>query len=337
MVYKIILTMFSFSSIKQSGLIHNNGDFIVHPSHDKIILLAKVNNYFFGINNTPITNPQYLLMNNIIIKYNNELYLILSKLNKYIDAIGSMDNQSNKFLTINYYNFINKKLTGIQYEINIFNNKFIEYLENNKPLYSNTIISMIGKTFFNGTLAGIETNTNMMSIKYDNTVITYGLSNLDMKLYINLSDYDIDIFKKLYNDIKEEYLMMDIDRFVCYNLTKITNNEGFASLLVSSHNNKKDFCIPVYIINSIINFKNSNSEERYLERFTKMYKEGTIWNNQDVNIDINLNFEGFNKYFLNLELNDLADIEVKEMINDFYYNITNELINSYKTMFYHCR
>jgi hypothetical protein len=326
--------MFSFSSIKQSGLIHNNGDFIVHPSHDKIILISKVNNYFFGINNTPITNPQYLLMNNIIIKYHNEYYLILSKLNKYIDAIGSMENQSNKFLTINYYNFINKKLTGIQYEINSFNKKFIEYLENKKPLYSNTIISMIGQTFFNGSLAGIETNTNMMSIKYDNTVITYGYNNINMKLHVNLLSPN---FNNLYNDIKEEYLMMDIDRFVCYNLTKITNNEGFSSLLVSSHNNKKDFCIPVYIINSIINFKNSNSEERYLERFTNIYKEGGIWKNNEDEDDIHLNFEGFNKYFLNLELNDLADIDVKEMINDFYYNITNELINSYKTMFYHYR
>ena len=72
--------MFSFSSIKRFGLIHENGDFIVHPAHDKIMLLSKVSNFFFGINNTPITNPQYLLMNNIIIKYNNDNYLILSKM-----------------------------------------------------------------------------------------------------------------------------------------------------------------------------------------------------------------------------------------------------------------
>ena len=98
--------MYSFSSIKQSGLIHENGDFIVHPTFDKIMLLSKVNNFFFGINNTPITNPQYLLMNNIIIKYKDDNYLILSKLHKYIESIGTMDNQLNKFLIINYYNFI---------------------------------------------------------------------------------------------------------------------------------------------------------------------------------------------------------------------------------------
>lgn len=322
--------MFSFSIIKKSGLIHENGDFIVHPNYDKMMLLSKVNNYFFGINSTPITNPQYLLMNNIITKYNEDYYLILSKLNKYIEAIGTMENQLNKFLLINYYNFINKELTGIQKEIYDFNNNFIEYLNTKKPLFYNTIINMIGTDFFRGMLVGIESNTNMMSIKYDNIVLTYGNNNLDMKLYINLLSYDC---KKLYNEIKEEYLMMDIDRFVCYNLTKITKNEKFSSLLVSSHNNKYDFCIPAYILTSLIQFKNDDAESYYVNRFINQYKEGTIWNYN--NNDVHLNFEGFNKYFLNLELNDLASIDVKEMINDFYYNITNELINSYKTLYYY--
>jgi hypothetical protein len=129
--------------------------------------------------------------------------------------------------------------------------------------------------------------------------------------------------------------MMDVDRFVIYNLTKITNNEGFASLLVSSHNNKEEHCIPIYIINSFINFKDKDSANTYLERFKDMYKEGTVWMYIEEEDDIVVNFEGFNKYFLNLELNDLNSFNDKEMINDFYYNITNELINCYKTLFYH--
>lgn len=321
--------MLSFSSIKKSGLIHENGDFIVHPVYDKMMLLSKTNKFFFGINNTPITNPQYLLLNNIIIKYREEYYLMLSKLHKYINAIGNMENQENKYLHINYYNFIDKELNGIQKDLYEFNNNFIEYLNTKKPLFFNTIIKMFGDTFFNGTLIGIENNTNMITIKYDNIAITYGYTNLDTKLYINLLIYDC---KKLYNDIKEQYLMMDIDRFVCYNLTKITNNEGFASLLVSSHNNKDDFNIPVYIINGIIKFKNTKAEKEYTRRFISMYKENTIWNYRDE--EIHLNFEGFNKYFLNIEVNDLESIQEKEMINDFYYNITNELINSYKSLYY---
>ncbi len=324
--------MLTFSSIKKLGLIHENGDFIVHPTFDKIMSLSKANRFFFGINTTPITNPQYLLMNNIIIKYKDENYLILSKLQKYIEAIGDLENQENKFLHINYYNFIDKELTGIQKDVFEFNNNFILYLKNKQPLFFTTIIKMFGEKYFNGILVGIEHNTNMISIKYDNINITYGYDELDTKLYINLSNLSNKDLNKLYNEIKEQYLMMDIDRFVCYNLTKITDNEGFSSLLVSSHNNKNDFCIPVYMINGIINFKNEKAEEKYTERFTNIYKENTIWNKR--NEDIHLNFEGFNKYFLNLETSDLDSIHEKEIINDFYYNITNELINSYKSLFY---
>ena len=323
--------MFTFSNIKKSGLIHENGDFIVHPTYDKIISLKKVNRFFFGCNETPITSPQYLLISNIIIKYNDDNYLILSKLNKYIQAIGNMENQSNKFLVINYYNFIGKELNKIQKDIYNFNNKFINYLNYKKPLFFNTIIKMLGNEFFNGILAGIEHNTNIISITYDNIMITYGYNDLDMKLYVNLNDTNYNL---LYENIKESYLMMDIDRFVVYNLTKITNNEGFASLLVSSHNNKQEFCIPIYIINSFISFKNSKSADKYLERFKTYYNEGTIWIEKEDD-DILVNFEGFNKYFLNLEIKDLENINIKEMINNFYYNITNELINSYKILYNH--
>jgi hypothetical protein len=329
--------MLSFNSIKKSGLIHENGDFIVHPTYDKIMLLTKANRFFFGINNTPITNPQFLLLNGIIIKYHDENYLILSKLHKFIDSIGNMENQENKFLHINYYNFINKELNGIQKDLYEFNNNFIIYLKNKQTLFFNTIIKMFGESYFNGILVGIENYTNMISIKYDNITITYGYDELETKLYVNLSNLSNKDFNKLYNEIKEQYLMMDIDRFVCYNLTKITDNEGFSSLLVSSHNNKEDFCIPVYIINGIIRFKNNKAEEKYIERFTNIYKEDSIWNirKNDNQYDIYLNFEGFNKYFLNLEAGDLDSIHEKETINDFYYKITNELINSYKSLYNH--
>ena len=322
--------MLSFSSIKKSGLIHENGDFIVHPNYDKIMLLSKVNRFFFGINNTPITNPQFLLMNKIIINYNEEYYLVLSKLSKFIDAIGTMENQADKFLHINYYNFTNRELIGIQKDVVEFNNNFKLYLKKEKPMFFNTIIKMLGDTFFNGILVGIEHYTNMICIKYDEISVTYGYDELDMKLYANLS---INNFETLYNNIKEKYLMMDIDKFVCYNLTKITGNECFSSLLVAGHNNKEDFCIPVYIINSVIKFKNTKTEEQYINKFIKMYNKNSIWNFIDE--EVYLNFEGFNKYFLNLEVGDLESIHEKEIINDFYYNITNELINSYKSLYNH--
>jgi hypothetical protein len=269
-------------------------------------------------------------MNKIIINYNEEYYLVLSKLSKFIDAIGTMENQADKFLHINYYNFTNRELIGIQKDVVEFNNNFKLYLKKEKPMFFNTIIKMLGDTFFNGILVGIEHNTNMICIKYDNISVSYGYDELDMKLYANLS---INNFETLYTNIKEKYLMMDIDKFVCYNLTKITGNEGFSSLLFAGHNNKEDCCIPVYIINSVIKFKNTKTEEQYISRFIKMYNKNSIWN--FIDNDVYLNFEGFNKYFLNLEVGDLESINEKEIINDFYYNITNELINSYKSLYNH--
>ena len=48
---------------------------------------------------------------------------------------------------------------------------------------------------------------------------------------------------------------------------------------------------------------------------------------------IYLNFIGLNKYFLNLEEKYLSSFEMKDAINDFYTNITNELIESYKILY----
>jgi hypothetical protein len=67
----------------------------------------------------------------------------------------------------------------------------------------------------------------------------------------------------------------------------------------------------------------------------KQYKINTIWTKLDDTIY--LNFEGLNKYFLNLEKADLISDDMKEIVSDFYYNITNELINSYKTLYYHLK
>ena len=70
--------MFSFSSIKKSGLIHENGDFIVHPTYDKIILL-KIE--LSGGNNLTLKNKflnlyLYLFHHLISLLINFHLFLI---------------------------------------------------------------------------------------------------------------------------------------------------------------------------------------------------------------------------------------------------------------------
>jgi hypothetical protein len=164
---------------------------------------------------------------------------------------------------------------------------------------------------------------------YDDLVISYGYDSFNIDSYVNLDhDYHYDY---LYEYIKKQYLMKDIDSFVIYNLTKITGNKSFSTVLVLSHNKKDEFCIPIEIINELVAFKNEKAKSQFIDRLTSLYKIKTIWDK--TNDDIYFNFEGFNKYFLNLETNDLLNSDVKEMICNFYYSITSELINSYKTLY----
>ena len=50
-----------------------------------------------------------------------------------------------------------------------------------------------------------------------------------------------------------------------------------------------------------------------------------------------LNFEGFNKYLLNLESSYLYNFQEKENINELYYNVMDELVNSYQRLYTHTK
>ena len=52
-----------------------------------------------------------------------------------------------------------------------------------------------------------------------------------------------------------------------------------------------------------------------------------------INSENDINFEGFNKFYLNLEKDSLINFKEKDRVNDFYTNITKELISSYKELF----
>ena len=94
---------------------------------------------------------------------------------------------------------------------------------------------------------------------------------------------------------------------------------------------KEIFGIPVNELNEIIQFKNNNSRIEYMNMFFEKYTASDIF--IKINGKYNINFEGFNKYLLNLEEKYLLNFKVKESINDMYFNITNELINCYRELY----
>jgi hypothetical protein len=318
--------MFTYTELKEAGLINNL--MIVHPVYDKIIPLENVCQSLFGVKTLPITTCIIKLeLDNIIIKYNNMNYIVVSRFGHFLDNIGCLDKYMDKYLIINYCNFLGQFLTGIQKDVDNFNKKFIEYLEKHKPIHYNTIINMIGRIQCNGIMAGYDKMINIIMIKYDNINISYGYDIMETEMYVCLNDIDKKTFKKLAEDIFQTLLRMNVDDYVIYNLTKITGNESFAQMLVKAHNNN-EFSIPIDVVTSIIAFKSDKLKQHYNMKFMTLYKSGTIWDKIDD--DIMLNFEGLNRYYLNL---DDTFIDNKEDVNTLYYDITNELINSYKTLY----
>jgi len=318
--------MFTYTELKQAGLINNL--MIVHPVHDKIIPLEHVCKCLFGVKTLPITTCLIKLeLDNIVLKYNDNYYIVVSRFGHFLDSVGCLDKYEDKYLVINYCNFLGTELNGIQKNIYEFNMKFIEYLEKQKPIHYNTIIRMIGKEHCNGMMVSYEKGINIMMIKYDNFVISYGYDKMESEMYVCIDKQNTQTFKKLAEDIFQAMLRTNVDEYVIYNLTKITGNESFAKMLVVAHNNN-DYVIPLDYADSIIQFKNENQKQHYNIKFMTLYKSGTIWNKVDD--DIMLNFEGLNRYYLNL---DDTFIDNKEEVNTLYYDITNELINSYKTLY----
>ena len=84
-------------------------------------------------------------------------------------------------------------------------------------------------------------------------------------------------------------------------------------------------------LNEIINFKSAIKKNEYIGKFKLMYQQMNLFEEKEGTIF--LNFEGFNKYLLNLEIQFLNNFEDKERINILYYNVMDELVNSYKKLY----
>jgi len=322
--------------MRNIGLLNDN--FEVHPEYHRIMKLSNVNKFFFGTTETPHGTlcTQNFIDKNIIIKYKNDLYLILSNINGYLNSFDIKNLEKyNKYIIINYCNLYKYPLVGIQSNLNVFIKDFISYLQQTKPFHYNIIIELLGDKYFKGKIVAYEESSNILSVIFGSfLVISFGLTNINTPLYVNLLDYQSK-YKSIYDDINKTILMTSPDNYVINNLSIITGNPAFAALLVQSHNNKNEYCIPIDELVKLTKFKSKELKKEYIDYFCSIYTEHSIWNTQNINDYeiICLNFEGLNKYFLNLEMKYLYSFDVKESINNLYYSITNELICSYKTLY----
>jgi len=314
-----------------------NCEIILDPNHGKSLLLKDINLFLTGLNKIPLSTSEMLLLDKqIIFKKNNTLYLKVNKFNNYLDAIGDLSNFKDKYLLINYYKLINKDLNTTQSKIKCFFDNFTKYLLKKNSIDSDLILLYIGDNYLKGEL--VNTDCNSLTIKfkteYEPIIFTFGNTNIKSNnIYINLTNINYkEINRNIYKNIVKKFLLNKPNEYIIKNLTKLIGNKSFAELIYSSHDKKSEYTVDIDILDFIIKYKNEKYKDDYINLFLIKYKNKCIYQKNNDG-SINLNFEGFQKYLLNLSEEYLSSFDMKEYINDMYFNITDELIKSYKELY----
>jgi hypothetical protein len=343
----------NYSKVTKYGMIKNNDISTMHVKYGRCLYLEDVNKYLFGVKENLINICNMDLVKKGIIFKGDEKYKIkINELDNYFDYVNLIIdfNLYKYYLPFNYYLLLNEGLPDFYQKIyNIFY-KFKVFLEKDNSIDCTTIKSFIfGKNnYFKGYLSNEMTQKNVVEndikdLNYTSSII-FDTNNGIFQISIgeNLNDskenyfdinksYDSKKYEKLFEYVKEKILMRDERNYIIHNLTRVIGNKSIAEIIFDSYKVKNEFTIPVEELEKIIIFKNDLLRKDYKIFFMKLYENNSIY--QTIDNNIYLNFEGFNKYLLNLNINYLQDFSIKEFINELYFSITNELIKSYENLF----
>jgi hypothetical protein len=328
--------MSTYRDLKLNGIITSNTTYYSHEK--KLILLDNFCQSLFGMNNLP--HPiikANLIHENIIIKKKKNLYFDIDKIDEFFKKIKKI-NFEDSCLPINYYNLAKIHEDSKSMQIFKFILHFKNYLIEKDSKESNKILAYLqrdSKDYFVGKFHHILIIKDIwvMTVSFNNSVddLIISFGNDSENNVINVLDTSTEYLKEVYKHLKQEILMKNPDRFILKNLTRVTGNETFAKMILDSYNEKGDCNINVNEINNYLQFKNEKSKKKYIEEFQELYKDSNIMNK-----DLYLNFEGFNKYLLNIDLKYLENFSIKEQINQMYTNILMELVDTYKLLYEKC-
>jgi hypothetical protein len=346
-----------YHNIYKSGLINKNDTKISSElSHQNIIPLSRVNQFFFGTNLfSKELNYLVLHRDSMITKRMGIYWLYTSKLEQYLNEVCSVIKIETNIncCPYNYLKTFGKTNVHPNYHtlVNSIEN-FLNFLNNKNTNDAKTIINIMAPNSKNGNYKlegevvdmlklGDITNNNMV-LKFDKKgnplFITLSWeTSYKMKVPSNIlvmrdnvdSNVDSEEYEHLYNYICKQLRMDTPEEFLINNLDRVCGSREFSEIMVKSYLAKKEFLYPLEIISSIILWKNSNSQQKYEQYFLSRYKDST--NISDC--QILLNFEAINKFLLNITEDDVESFHVKEQINDMYYNCMNELINSFELLY----
>lgn len=317
-------------SLTSKYIISNSNDTIFTLDYGYVIDLVKTCKILFGTNKLPITVSLLELMSqNIVIEFNNKYNINIDNFDKFIQKVGTLKNQQDNYILINYYNMFNYNLENFNSDLYLWWIGIKDYLSKKKSKNNDIILNIIGDKIFNGQLQD-STNkiwTILFKSTTTNIVFTFGYDDITLNNYINIKNCD---YKKVAKRFIKEILLSNPDNFIIENLTKVTNSKTFSELLLQSHKNKKEYTIPVSQLDNIIQYKSKEDKKLYIEYFIRNISKDCY---KYINNELYLNFKGLNKYFLTLHEKYLISFEMKDVINDFYTSITEELIDSYKLLY----
>ena len=295
----------------------------------RIINLSTLNQIFFG-NSDPfcISGKLELINTNLIVKINDIFYLNINKVDEYFEKIDNFDNL--KFFPYNYYKFfkITKISTHFKNMIESID-KYINYLTKINNSFSINIKHII----FNNNLL----NADLIVAKDDIYIVkfnklgkplfinfTYNLHSNGNFLYLDESLNEMQ-YENTFNFHKEQLLMEDPENFLITNLERVTGDISFSKMAVKSYLYKDIFNTPIEGLCELVQWKNKTSCNEFIKLFIEKYPNL-------VKSDSMTNFEGFNKFLLNIDTT-YVNWQIKEQINELYYQITYELIKSYELLY----
>ena len=273
------------------------------------------------------------------------LYFKLEKLEKFINFCYNKVNLNNRGICpINYFYLAKSQLTDIeipQVYIRLFDiiNDFKTFLETKDDINGKTILNYFWKNIFQGTVTSFNEEPFMLTIKFTKkngfpfimNLCEFSTQVKNVVCINSLGETRIQEFEKVFHTWTQEILMDNADNYVISCLETVTGSRDMAEFIFKSHMNKKLHTIDVDNLNQIINFASPNKKTDYIEQFKKIYERNNIYNLKEGKMY--LNFEGFNKYLLNLESSYLYNFQEKENINELYYNVMDELVNSYQRLY----
>jgi hypothetical protein len=337
--------MSTYKDLKLNGIITSNTKYYSHEK--KLILLDNFCQSLFGINKLP--HPiikANLIHENIVVKKKDNLYFDIDKINLFFKKIQKINfEEHSNCLPINYYNITNINEDSKSMLIFKFLLCFKSYLIEKASTESKKILAFLqrdSKNYFVGKFHHILIIESVwaMTVSFNNEVddLIVNFGNDTENNVINVLDTSTEYLKEVYKYLKKEILIKTPDKFILKNLTRVTDNETFAKMILDSYNTKQECNISVNEINNYLQFKNDKSKKKYIEEFKELYKDSNIMNKDSniMNKELYLNFEGFNKYLLNIDVKYLENFSIKEQINQMYTNILMELVDTYKLLYEKC-